>query len=122
MGLYFCSGNRIHPSGHQHYFLGHHRDIEFYSDAAYCIEAVGQKLELHACHHEQRSQYFRYDLETQQLMNGVKEKRCLEVDDSGSKILIKNCDSNEVKQKWRWGHVNEDNLRNWKNAGARILE
>lgn len=122
MGLYHCSQNKLHPAGHQHYFLGHNRDIEFYSDAAYCIESQGGRIELHACHHRQQSQYFRYDLNTQQIKNGVKEKKCLEADEGASKVHIKPCDSNNVNQKWTWGKINESNLMNWKNVGAPILE
>lgn len=122
MGLYYCSPNRAHPSGHQHFFLGHHRDIEFYSDAAYCIEPRGDKIQLHACHHRQGGQYFRYDLETQQIKNGVQEHKCLQADEGSGKVIVSQCDSNEAKQKWKWGHVNEANLRNWRNIGARVLE
>lgn len=122
MGMYYCSPNKLYPTGHQHYFLGHHRDIEFYSDAAYCIETRGDKIELHACHHQQGSQYFHYDLDTQQLKNGVQEKNCLEANDSGDKVSIKQCKVDEPKQKWKWGRVNEDNLRKWKSVGARILD
>lgn len=122
MGLYFCSPNKVHPSGHQHYFLGHNRDIEFYSDSAYCIEPRGDRLELHACHHKQQGQYFRYDLDTQQIKSGVLEHKCLEADETTNKALVKPCNANEVKQKWKWGHENVDNLRNWRKVGARILE
>lgn len=122
MGLYFCSGNKVQPAGHQHYFLGHNRDIEFYSDAAYCIEPQGEKLELHACSHHQRGQYFRYDLDTKQMKNGVKEHKCLEADESISKVLVKPCDNNNVMQKWTWGKLNEENLKNWKSVGAKIIE
>lgn len=118
MGLYFCSNNKVYPSGHQHYFLGHNRDIEFYSDAAYCIEARNEKLELVACHHQQGAQYFRYDVETQQIFNGRNEDKCLEASDT--KVFAKPCDANNQLQKWKWGSMNEENLRNWKQVGAKI--
>ena len=122
LGLYRCSFNKKRPSGHQHYFLGHHRDIEFYSDAAYCIDSYGTTVRLGACHHKQGGQYFRYDLDTQQMYSQPSEKKCLEADPTSQKILIKSCDSNEIKQKWKWGEVNEDNLRNWNKCGAKILK
>lgn len=121
MGMYYCSNNKVHPSGHQHYFLGHNRDIEFYSDSAYCIEPSGDKIQLHACHHQQGNQYFRFDPDTQQIKTGKNEKKCLEADESTGKVHVKSCDSSELKQKWKWGFVNEDNVRNWNTVGAKIL-
>lgn len=121
MGMYFCGSNKINPGGHQHYYLGHHRDIEFFSDSAYCIEPRGDKLELHACHHKQGGQYFRYDPDTQQIKNGVKEKNCMEADENHENVHMKKCNSNEPRQRWIWGRMNDENLRHWKSAGARIL-
>jgi Ricin-type beta-trefoil lectin domain len=121
-GLYSCSHNLASPHGSQFFFLGHNRDIEYYTDSAYCLENYGSKLEVHACHHQQGKQYFRYNLDTQQMFAGVKETKCLEADDGNAKVAIKICDSNEIKQKWKWGKVYEENLRNWANVGAKIIQ
>jgi len=122
MELRGCSGEREHPGGSQHFFLGHHHDIEFYSDSAYCIDAGPYHIELHACHHKQGKQFFRYDLETQQIFSGSSKEKCLELDKGPKTIIIATkCDANNIKQKWKWGHVNEENLRDWKNKGAKIL-
>lgn len=118
--LYSCTSDRRFPTGTQYFLLGHNRDIEYYTDSAYCIENTGKVLEIHACHHQQGSQYFRYDLDTQQMKNGPSEKKCLQANLETRKIEIKNCDSNEVKQKWKWGKHNEENLKNWDNVGAKI--
>lgn len=82
MGIYFCGSNKRNPGGHQHFLFGHHRDLEYYSDSAYCIDTRGDKLELHACHHQQGTQYFRYDLDTQQMKTGPSENKCLEADET----------------------------------------
>lgn len=121
MGLYSCSSNKVHPAGSQFYLLGHNRDIEYYSDSAYCINAQGDSIQLHACHHMQGSQYFRYDLNTQQMKSSSAEQNCMEADEAGAKILIKPCNANEQRQKWKWGRVNASNLRNWTNVGAKLL-
>jgi polypeptide N-acetylgalactosaminyltransferase len=121
MGLYACASNKVHPTGSQYYFLGHNRDIEYYSDSAYCIDAQGGNLQLSSCHHQQGSQYFRYDLSTQQLKSTSAEQRCIEADATGSNMSIKPCNSENGRQKWRWGRVNEANLKNWTNVGAKIL-
>lgn len=52
---------------------------------------------------------------------GVDEKNCLEADNVKDKVLVKTCDSNEAKQKWKWGKMYEDNLRNWDNVGAKKM-
>lgn len=122
MGFYTCTHDKKHPSGHQHYFLGHHRDIEFYSDSAYCIDIKNNHIELHACHHSQGNQYFRYDLDTQQIKHHPSEEKCLEINENSKRILVKECDVNEIKQRFKWGHVNETNLRNWNNLGAKVIE
>lgn len=121
MGLYYCSGNKVQPSGHQHYLLGHNRDIEFYSDAAYCMDAQSGKLELHSCHHRQGSQYFRYDVDSQQIKSTVHENKCLEAVDNVNQVHINPCDEKNVNQKWTWGKINSENLANWKTVGAKIL-
>lgn len=122
VGFYSCSHDKVSPHGSQFFLLGHNRDIEYYTDSAYCLEYIGKRIEVHACHHQQGTQYFRYDIETQQMKVGAKENKCLQVDDAGSKIETTDCDRNEVKQKWLWGKVNEENLKNWANVGAKILD
>lgn len=121
VGFYSCSHDRRYPHGSQFFFLGNNRDIEYYTDSAYCLENSGNRIQVHTCHHHQGSQYFRYDLETQQIKVGVNEKNCLEGDDVKNKILVVTCDSNEVKQKWTWGQLYEENLRNWDTVGAKKI-
>lgn len=121
MGLYGCNYNKKHPGGSQFYFLGHNRDLEYYSDSAYCIDAGSNKLELHACHHKQGGQYFRYDIDTQQMKHRPNEKNCMEADAGASRVYIKPCDNQNINQKWKWGSINEENLRNWEGVGAKIL-
>lgn len=118
MGLYYCSTKRTRPSGNQHFYLGYNRDLEYYSDSAYCIQTYGGTIQLHACSHQQGTQYFRYDLNTQQIKAGADEKQCLEADENSSKVSVKSCNSHEDKQKWKFGHMNEENLKNWKDSGA----
>lgn len=120
MGLYYCSPNKARPSGSQHYYLGHNRDIEYYSDSAYCIENYGGTIQLHACTHQQGNQYFRYDLHTQQIRAGTDETMCLQADEDNGNISVKSCNGQEVRQKWKWGHMNESNLNNWDDLGAPI--
>lgn len=120
MGMYYCSQDRRHPGGSQHFSLGQYKEIVYYGDAAYCIEPVHGTLQLHACQRRQQNQYFRYDLDTQQLKHRKDEKKCLEVSTDGNKVGIADCDSNEQRQKWKWGHVDEEKLRNWENEGVTL--
>jgi len=84
------------------------------------MQNYGGVLQLHACNHQQGTQYFRYDLHTQQMRAGPDETMCLEADESSGKISVKSCNGQEVKQKWKWGHINEENLNNWEDVGAPI--
>lgn len=120
MVLYYCSPNKLYPSGHQHYSLGQYKEIIYYADAAYCIEPVGDSIQLHACHHMHGNQYIRYDLDTQQLRHKTDESKCLQASDDGSSVVLRKCNDSEKKQKWKWGHVDEALLRNWENEGAKI--
>jgi len=120
MGLYHCSAKRTRPSGNQHFYLGHNKDLEYYSDSAYCIQSYGGTIQLHGCTHQQGPQYFRYDLFTQQIKVGNDELQCLEADENSGKVNVKSCSKHEVKQKWKFGHINEDNLENWSNSGAAL--
>jgi polypeptide N-acetylgalactosaminyltransferase len=80
----------------------------------------GETIQLHACTHQHGNQYFRYDLHTQQIRAGPDETSCLEADESNGKISVTSCNGQEVKQKWKWGHMNEANLNNWDALGAPI--
>lgn len=55
------------------------------------------------------------------MKNRETEQRCLEANQDTGKVQITNCDDNEIKQKWKWGKINEDNLKNWKTVGAKML-
>jgi hypothetical protein len=120
VGFYSCSHDRRYPHGSQYFFLGHNRDIEYYSDSAYCLQNSGNRIEVHTCTHQQGNQYFRYDLETQQMKVGNDEKNCFEADDAKNKIVVKPCNG-EKSQKWVWGEIFEENLRNWDTVGAKKM-
>lgn len=118
--MYSCNHNRKHPSGSQFFFLGQYKEIIYYGDSAYCIQPQGEKLQLHACQHRQKGQYFKYDLDTQQIKHPEGETACIEAGDGGQFPVMKKCDPNEVKQKWIWGTINEDNVRNWDSLNVKF--
>jgi hypothetical protein len=122
VGFYSCSHDRRYPHGSQYFFLGHHRDIEYYSDSAYCLHNSGNRIEVHACSHQQGSQYFRYDVDTQLMYVGNDEKNCMHADETKSKIVVKPCDKDDVNQRWKWGKIYEENLRNWDKVGAKKMD
>lgn len=53
---------------------------------------------------------------------GNDEINCLEADNVKNKVLVKLCDANQKTQKWTWGKLYEDNLRNWDKVGAKKIE
>lgn len=39
-------------------------------------------------------------------MQGTEGKRCLDVDESSSKVVVNECDSRNPRMKWLFGNVN----------------
>lgn len=80
-------------------------------------------LQTGACHNSQGNQYFRYDLDTQQIYHGVKRNQhCVEAEVKTQSVFVTHCDKTKIEQKWVWGFVNETNIRNWLSYGSKIVD
>lgn len=78
---------------------------------------------MYPCHNGQGNQYFRYDLETQQLHHGTKRRNhCVDTDLPSKLLFIAKCDESSVTQKWKWAKVNETMLKNQVEMGAKFLD
>lgn len=49
-----------------------------------------------------------------------KNNHCVEADISTQTLYVTLCDPQKDAQKWKWGFVNETNIRNWLTYGAKI--
>lgn len=73
------------------------------------------------CHHGQGNQYFRYDLDTKQLLHGpIRNKNCVEVDIPTQSVYVTTCDTSRVQQRWQFGFTNETAIRSWLTYGSAI--
>lgn len=124
LGLYPCAENKTHPQDTQFYILRHSRDIHINRHSR-CLDAPGGgdkvKVITYPCHHGQGNQYFRYDIDTNQIYHGPwRNHKCMDLDPKDRSIFLSTCDTGSKTQKWRWGFVNETNIRNWLTYGASI--
>lgn len=90
------------------------------------MDSYGQKpknIYFSSCHYSQGNQYFRYDLKTLQIFHGsFQSQNCIEADAKERKVFVTSCDSSKITQQWRWGFMNETNLREWLTYGSKISE
>lgn len=92
-----------------------------------CFDCYGpektQPIRIGGCHGGQGNQYFRYDLKTLQIFQGVKRNNhCVEADIKTQSVFVSACDASKLTQQWKWGFVNETNIRNWLTYGSKIVD
>lgn len=124
-GIYYCGGNKVRPQDNQHLTLRFYRDIALPS-MQLCLDAnaPGDKKPIvtQGCHSGQGNQYFRYDLDSLHIHHGTySNNQCVEADIGTQTVYVTKCDSQKDSQKWKWGFVNETNIRNWLTYGSRIV-
>lgn len=62
-------------------------------------------------------------MDTQQIFSGPKRlNTCIETNVETQTIYTAKCDSKKLNQKWKWGFVNETNVRNWLGYGKEIMD
>lgn len=123
LGLYGCRKDLVKPGFRQMFKLRNHRDISVELSNNDCLDVSNNKIIYYMCKFEQDNQYFRYDLQTQQIFCGSKRKnRCMDFDLKTKFLICSACDARKATQKWRWGFVNETMLNDWVNFGKPILD
>lgn len=75
------------------------------------------------CHYGQGNQYFRYDMDTKQIRHAPYHwNNCVEIDIPTLTVYETKCNASSAAQKFKWGFVNETNIRNWLTYGSRIVD
>jgi hypothetical protein len=124
-GMYLCANNKIRPQDNQHLTLRFYRDIAL-PDMQMCLDAhaAGDKKPIvtGGCHAGQGNQYFRYDLDNNHIYHGsYANQNCVEADTAAQTVYVTKCDPQKDTQKFKWGFVNETNIRNWLTYGSKIV-
>ena len=119
-----CSDNHKRPQDNQHFTLRYYRDISA-PDMEMCMDSYGEgkrrDIMMGGCHHGQGNQYFRYDLDSQQIFHGpLRNQNCVEADVSTQAVYVTECNRTKMEQRWVFGFVNETNVRNWLTYGSGI--
>lgn len=103
--------------------LRNHRDISIEDSNSDCFDVNSGKIIVYACKFGQENQYFRYDLETQQIFCGPKRKnQCIDMDPRLKTVFVAPCAAKKKTQMWKWGFSNETMLTNWAKYGKEILD
>ncbi|XP_070508754.1 N-acetylgalactosaminyltransferase 6-like [Chironomus tepperi] len=126
LGLYPCAADLENPHDTQFFTLRHFRDIEI-KNTMFCLDKNEKGMLLtNICHHHQGNQYFRYDMDTQQIrFGGDINDECLDMDiekTENDAIFLSKCDENSLTQKWKFGMMNETALRTWTVSGFDIYD
>lgn len=123
LGLYPCKGELTNPGFRQTYRLRLHRDISLENSNNDCLDSNQGKILLYNCKFMQDNQYFRYDLETKQIICGPKRNNvCMDMDPRLRTVFVSTCNAQKQSQKWTWGFANETMLMNWTEYGKEILD
>lgn len=122
MNLATCSHNKTNPVQQQFFVLRHFRDIMLYGKSD-CFEGSAHGLTYARCHYEQGNQYFRFDVDSMNIIWGRKQNNlCIDADPDTNNIFINFCDKSRETQKWVWGSSRQAWLKDWTNHGAAILD
>ncbi|KAG5667226.1 hypothetical protein PVAND_015217 [Polypedilum vanderplanki] len=101
IGLYSCKSENLTEFEFRQYFiLRQHRDILVENSNNECFDANYEKVSIFHCKFTQDNQYFRYDVDTQQIIVGPKRKnKCMDLSESKT-IIIAACDAEKITQKF----------------------
>ncbi|XP_017840349.1 polypeptide N-acetylgalactosaminyltransferase 8 [Drosophila busckii] len=114
-----CDEDLLYPRLEQAWYLSHFRDLH---SSYLCLELQQRQpnaaVLLWQCHHQAGNQFWFYDQQSKQLINGQRksDQRCLEAQVEQRSLVANLCNATNVRQHWKFGYVNEKRLEDfWKN-------
>ncbi|XP_055591432.1 N-acetylgalactosaminyltransferase 6-like [Uranotaenia lowii] len=121
IGVFPCAANLTNPGANQNFMLTYFRDIRaVYKEICLDASDIGSEVISYNCHESQGNQLFQYDLKHKFLRHGKPaQNRCMDVVDK--RVIISKCDPLKKSQKWVWGSMNVDRLKNWESSGSKLL-
>ncbi|XP_053967208.1 putative polypeptide N-acetylgalactosaminyltransferase 9 isoform X1 [Anastrepha ludens] len=93
VGLYPCH----RQGGNQYWMLSKAGEIR--RDEA-CLDYAGHDVVLYPCHGSKGNQFWKYNQQKRQIRHGPSDK-CLAISEKKDKVLMEECDSNQLRQQWK---------------------
>ncbi|XP_054740666.1 putative polypeptide N-acetylgalactosaminyltransferase 9 isoform X2 [Anastrepha obliqua] len=90
---YPCHGQ----GGNQYWMLSKAGEIR--RDEA-CLDYAGHDVVLYPCHGSKGNQFWKYNQQKRQIRHGPSDK-CLAISEKKDKVLMEECDSNQLRQQWK---------------------
>ncbi|XP_034105679.1 polypeptide N-acetylgalactosaminyltransferase 8 [Drosophila albomicans] len=115
-----CDRDLMYPKEQQKWSLSYFRDLH---SSFHCLELQEREPQaevwLWQCHHQAGNQFWFYDSNSKQLINGQSkaDQRCMEAAVAERKIVANICNSTNQRQQWNFGYVDETRLEDfWNNV------
>lgn len=106
-----CDKNLIEPRDLQHFSLTFYKQI-IQTGTDLCLDAAN--LSIIDCHYDRGNQYWKIDEETGLLRNNNDDGDfCMTANIDEMRVIMENCDENNVNQKWMFGYVNATAMNRW---------
>ncbi|XP_067626515.1 putative polypeptide N-acetylgalactosaminyltransferase 9 isoform X2 [Eurosta solidaginis] len=90
---YPCHGQ----GGNQYWMLSKAGEIR--RDEA-CLDYAGHDVMLYPCHGSKGNQFWKYNQQKRQIRHGPSDK-CLAISEKKDKVLMEECDTNQLRQQWK---------------------
>jgi len=119
-----CDEDLMYPKPQQKWILSHFRDLH---SSFHCLEIQQRKpkaeIWLWQCHHHAGNQFWYYNFNSKQLINGQNKTQqlCLEAEVKERRVVANICDAKNQRQQWNFGYVDETRLEDfWKNVPSQM--
>ncbi|XP_017047642.1 N-acetylgalactosaminyltransferase 4 [Drosophila ficusphila] len=112
VGMFACAENKTNPQPNQFWEISSHRDVRMRHFDSVCLDVQQQPpnatVWMWNCHSQGGNQFWYYDRETQWLIHGGTEDRCMEglLEDGVASVVVNHCERDNPRQRWQFGFVN----------------